>query len=159
MTELETAKRRAMYLLGGRDYGRNELIEKLKNNYSEENAVKAADMMCELGYVDDGRYAEKLARKYIVGHKYGKSRAALMMRQKLLDPEVIEKALEKYTNDDITAEITELLRKKYAGKLFIEGDEGRKELRKVIAALARRGYRYTDIKAALELLSEETEED
>ena len=70
MSELDTAKKRAVYLLGGKDYSRRELIEKLKKNYSEENAVKAADSMCEYGYVDDSRYAEKLARNYIVGRKY-----------------------------------------------------------------------------------------
>ncbi len=158
MTELEKAKRRAMYLLGGRDYGRNELIEKLKNNYSEETALTVTELMCEYGYVNDERYAEKLARQYIIGRKYGKNRAAQMMRLKLLDRETIDAALEKFTKEDITAEITELLRKKYADRLFLEGIEGRKEMQKVMAALARRGYSYTDIKSALEAVREDLDE-
>lgn len=159
MSELDTAKKRAMYLLGGKDYSRRELIEKLKKNYSEENAVKAADFMCEYGYVDDSRYAEKLARNYIVGRKYGKSRAALMMRQKGLDPEIIEEALSAYSKEDITEEIAEILRKKYIDRLFLPGLEGKKEMQKIVAALARRGYSYGDIKSALYLLQEEIEED
>ena len=155
MEELDIAKRRAMHLLGGRDYGRNELIEKLKNNYSEKIAVTVADLMCEYGYVDDDRYAEKLARQYITVRKYGKSRAALMMRQKLLDAQTIETALDKYTEDDITGEIAEILRKKYFDRLFLGGIEGKKEMQKVIAALARRGYGYNDIKTALYIIQDE----
>ena len=155
MDELDIAKRRAMHLLGGRDYGRNELVEKLKANYSEETAVTVADLMCEYGYVNDARYAEKLAKQYITVRKYGKSRAALMMRQKLLDQETIEAALEPYTSEDITTEIAGLLRKKYYDKLFLEGIEGKKEMQKVVAALARRGYGYGDIKSALYILKDE----
>ena len=156
--ELETAKRSAMHLLGGRDYGRNELISKLKNNYSEQTAIAVADLMCEYGYVNDERYAEKLARNYITVRKYGKSRAAIMMSQKGLDRDTIDGALEKYTEDDITTEITEILRKKYADRLFLEGIEGKKEMQKIIAALARRGYGYNDIKTALYTVRNDLEE-
>ena len=155
MEELDIAKRRAMHLLGGRDYGRNELIEQLKNNYSEKTAVTVADLMCEYGYVNDDLYAEKLAKQYITVRKYGKSRAALMMRQKLLDAQTIETALDKYTEDDITGEIAEILRKKYFDRLFLGGIEGKKEMQKVIAALARRGYGYNDIKTALYIIQDE----
>ena len=157
MEELEIAKRRAMYLLGGRDYGRNELVEKLKNNYSEKTAVTVAELMCEYEYVDDDRYAEKLAKLYITVRHYGKSKAAMMMRQKLLDPETIETALARYTSEDIVGEITDILRKKYYDRLFLSGIEGKKEMQKVIAALARRGYGYNDIKSALYIIREEAE--
>ena len=80
--ELEIAKRRAMHLIAAREYGRNELTAKLRENYSEQTAEAVAELMCGYGYVDDRRYAEKLARAYIVTRGYGKSRAALMMRQK-----------------------------------------------------------------------------
>jgi len=156
--ELETAKRRAMHLLGGRDYGRNELISKLKNNYSEETAINVADLMCEYGYVNDERYAEKLARNYITVRKYGKSRAAIMMSQKGLDRDTVDNALAKYTEEDITAEIADILRKKYADRLFLEGIEGKKEMQKIIAALARRGYGYNDIKTALYAVRDELED-
>lgn len=146
-----------MHLLANRDYGRNELIEKLKNNYSEKTAVIVADQMCEYGYVNDERYAGKLAKHYLTVKKYGKSRAALMMRQKGLDRDTVDAALDEYSSDDITSEIAEILRKKYADRLFLSGIEGRKEMQKIIAALARRGYSYNDIKSALYILKEETD--
>lgn len=155
MEELEIAKRRAMHLLAARDYGRNELYKKLLNNYSEKTALTVTEMMTEYGYIDDERYAKKLAKTYIEIRKYGKKRAALMMREKGLGRDTIEAALEDYDNEAITSEIIALLKKKYMDRLFLEGLEGKKEMQKVIAALARRGYSYGDIKAALYALEEE----
>ena len=158
-TELEVAKRRAMHLLGSRDYSRNELIGKLRENYSEETALNVAELMCGYGYVNDERYAEKLARQYITVRGYGKSRALQMMRQKGLEKETAETALEAFSEDDITGEITGLLRKKYADRLFLSGIEGKKEMQKIVAALARRGYGYNEIKRALLVIQNEMEED
>lgn len=157
MEELEIAKRRAMHLLAARDYGRKELYDKLMNNYSEETSLAVTEMMMEYGYIDDERYAKKLAKTYIEIRKYGKKRAALMMREKGLDRDTIDEALADYDNDTITSEIVELLRKKYMDRLFLGGLEGKKEMQKVIAALARRGYSYSDIKTALYILEEEIE--
>lgn len=157
MEELEIAKRRAMHLLAARDYGRKELYDKLMNNYSEETSLAVTEMMMEYGYIDDERYAKKLAKTYIEIRKYGKKRAALMMREKGLDRDIIDEALADYDSDTITSEIVELLRKKYMDRLFLVGLEGKKEMQKVIAALARRGYSYSDIKTALYILEEEIE--
>ena len=157
MEELEIAKRRAMLLLAARDYGRKELYDKLMNNYSEETSLAVTEMMMEYGYIDDERYAKKLAKTYIEIRKYGKKRAALMMREKGLDRDIIDEALADYDSDTITSEIVELLRKKYMDRLFLVGLEGKKEMQKVIAALARRGYSYSDIKTALYILEEEIE--
>lgn len=150
MSELETAKKRAMYLLGGKDYSKKELLNKLLNNYSRESAEEAVNQMAEYGYIDDERYAEKLARVYVEVRKYGKRRAKMMMMQKGLSAETAETALDKYSSADIVGEIIAVIEKKYYDRLFIEGLEGKKEMQKVIAALARRGYGYGDIKAAIE---------
>lgn len=157
MEELEIARRRAMHLLAARDYGKKELYKKLLNNYSEETSLAVTEMMTEYDYIDDERYAKKLAKTYIEIRKYGKKRAALMMREKGLDRDTIENALEEYDAEAITSEIVALLKKKYMDRLFLEGPEGKKEMQKVIAALARRGYSYGDIKTALYVLEEETE--
>lgn len=157
MEELEIARRRAMHLLAARDYGKKELYKKLLNNYSEKTSLAVTEMMTEYGYLDDERYAKKLAKTYIEIRKYGKKRAALMMREKGLDRDTIENALEEYDAEAITSEIVALLKKKYMDRLFLEGPEGKKEMQKVIAALARRGYSYGDIKTALYALEEEIE--
>ncbi len=147
--ELETAKKRAMYLLGGKDYSRKELMTKLLKNYSREACEATVEQMAEYGYLDDRRYAEKLARQYIEVRKYGKSRAKMMMIQKGLGPSMADEALEQYSAEDMVDEIVSIIEKKYYDRLFTEGIEGKKEVQKVIAALARRGYGYEDIKEAL----------
>lgn len=156
--ELETAKKRAMYLLGGKDYSKKELMDKLLKNYSRENCEKAVAQMEEYGYLDDERYAKKLARQYIEVRKYGKSRAKMMMIQKGLGSALADEALEQYTSDDMIDEIVSIIEKKYYDRLFEEGLEGRKEMQKVMAALARRGYGYEDIKSAVEIVRDGAED-
>ncbi|MBQ7835074.1 MAG: regulatory protein RecX [Ruminiclostridium sp.] len=156
--ELETAKKRAMYLLGGKDYSKKELMNKLLKNYSMENCEKAVAQMEEYGYLDDERYAKKLARQYIEVRKYGKSRAKMMMIQKGLGSALADEALEQYTSDDMIDEIVSIIEKKYYDRLFEEGLEGRKEMQKVMAALARRGYGYEDIKSAVAIVRDGAED-
>ena len=52
-----------------------------------------------------------------------------------------------------------ILRKKYADRLFLPGVEGKKEMQKIIAALARRGYGYDEIKTALRVIESGSEEE
>ena len=155
--ELETAKKRAMYLLGTRDYSSRELLEKLMKNYSRETCEEAVSQMKEYGYLDDRRYAGKLARKFVEVRKYGKNRAKMMMIQKGLGPSIADEALSRYSADDMVEEITAIIEKKYMDKLSADGNEGMKEMQKVMAALARRGYSYEDIKKAVSLVKENAE--
>lgn len=159
MTELEIAKRRALYLLGGRDYSRKELYKKLLNNYSPETCEKTVAFAEEYGYLDEERYARRLARSYIEGKKYGVRRAALMMSQKGLDREIIDAALEQFPDEARQGALEELIEQKYYDRIFGEGIEGRKELQKVIAALARRGYSYGEIKNAIDTVRENAGEE
>lgn len=147
--ELETAKKRAMYLLGGKDYSRKELMTKLLKNYSRETCEKAVEQMVEYGFLDDSRYAQKLARHYIEVKKYGKSRAKSLMIQKGLGSSTADEALEQYSAEDLADEIVTIIKKKYMDRIFAEGPDARAEVQKVIAALARRGYRYEQIMSAM----------
>lgn len=159
MTELEIAKRRALYLLGGRDYSRKELYKKLLNNYSPETCEKVVAFAEEYGYLDEERYAARLAKHYIEGKKYGTRRAALMMSQKGLEREIIEAALEQFPAETRQDALVEFVEQKYYDRIFGEGLEGRKELQKVIAALARRGYSYGEIKSAIDTVRENAGEE
>lgn len=151
--EKERAKKRAMYLLGNRDYCRNELYKKLMENYCEETCDYVIELMEHYDFIDDERYAGKLAKKLIkVSHK-GKRRARYEMMMKGLDAETVDEALSQYSDEDIVEEIKSLVEKKYYEKL-----DDRADVQKVIAALARRGYGFDDIKTALRLVREEMEE-
>lgn len=152
--EYERARKRAMYLLGSRPYSTAALREKLLNNYSEETAERVIEDMTRYGFLDDEEYARRLASSIIKGKKYGTHRAKAEMRRKGVPQELIEQALSEYSREDMAESLTELVRKKYADRIT-----DRDERQKVIAALARRGYGFGEIKSAIMAVLEEMEEE
>ena len=152
--EYRRARKRAMYLLGSRPYSISALREKLLNNYSEETADRVIEDMTRYGFLDDEEYAKRLAGSVINGKKYGLHRAKAEMRRKGVPDELIEQALSEYSREDLTDNLTELVRKKYPDRI-----SDRDERQKVIAALARRGYGFGEIKAAIMAVLEEIEDE
>lgn len=142
---LRKAKNRALYLLGERDMCLAELTQKLTKTYGEEVASEAAGYVKDLGYINDERYAPKLAEYLIKRKKYGRRRAKQEMLHKGLDRELVEEALSNIPEDEISEGLADLIERKYANKLA-----DYKDRQKVIAALARRGYSFDEIKRALE---------
>lgn len=152
--EYERARKRAMYLLGGHAYSCAALREKLLNSYSKETADRVVEDMTEYGFLNDGEYAEKLAASLIKGKKYGLYRAKAEMRHKGVPETLIEDALAQYEREDYVEQLKELIRKKYSEKI-----EDRDDRQRVIAALARRGFGFSEIKeAVIEVLKENYEE-
>lgn len=133
-----------MYLLDYRDYSYSELYKKLLNNYGEQICYDVCDKLAELGFINDRRYAESLARKYMEVKKFGYFRAVQEMRLKGLSKELIDEVLSGY-EDTVHERLAELIEKKYLRKLEDEDD-----VKKVKNALARQGYSYSDINAVLD---------
>lgn len=142
--ELDRARKRAMYLLGSRDYSTAALREKLLNNYSEETADKVIGIMKDYGFLDDEAYGKKLAAALIKGKKYGVYRARGEMKRKGVPDDIIQSALGEYEQEDYLEQLKALIRKKYGDKL-----SDREDRQKTVAALARRGYGFTEIKKAV----------
>ena len=151
--EYERARKRAMYLLGSRPYSTAVLREKLLNNYTEETTEQVIADMTRLGFLDDEDYAKRLASSVIKGKKYGLHRAKAEMRRKGVPDELIRQALEEYSREDMTDNLTQLVRKKYADRITDRG-----ERQKVIAALARRGYGFSEIKSAIMTVLEDIDD-
>ena len=152
--EYERARKRAMYLLGSRPYSTAALREKLLGNYSEKTAERVIEDMTRYGFLDDEEYARRLASSIIKGKKYGLRRAKAEMRRKGVPDELIEQALDEYGSEEINESLTQLVRKKYADRIA-----DREERQKVIAALARRGSGFGEIKLAITSVLEEMEEE
>lgn len=146
------AKKRALYLLGSRQYCYKELYDKLRRSYDEDTAREAADAMRDYGYVNDEEYAPKLAEYLIRTKRWGIRKAKFEMLYRGLSAELVENALAEYSEEDISEEITELLEKKYYNKIADHDDR-----RRTIAALARRGYDYNSVKSCIERLLREAE--
>lgn len=137
------ARERALYLLDYRDYSFTELYKKLEGTYTEEISLEVMRRLAESGLINDRRYAETLARKYMVTKKFGYYRARQEMIMKGLDRDIVEQALLVY-EDDTLERLEELVESKYARKIT----DG-KSLEKVKNALVRQGYSYSDINAVL----------
>ncbi len=146
------AKERALYLLEYRDHSFKELYDKLERNYSEDICDTVMEKMCELGLIDDEKYAEKLARNLCEVKKYGKYRARFEMQKKGIDRELIDELLEQY-EEDTDERLVELVERKYSRYLV-----DRKGVAKVTNALVRLGYSYSDIREALEKFMDEVED-
>lgn len=136
-------KERALYLLGYRDHCRKELVDKLSKNLDRELAEEIADKMEELGFLDDRKYAEKLARHLILVKKRGERRALQEMVLKGIDRETAIEAISLVEPDKNM--LQELIERKYLRYL---GDE--KGRNKVIAALMRLGHDYGDVVQAVD---------
>lgn len=137
------AKERALYLLDNRDYSYAELFKKLADSYDEDICYEVLNRLAEIGSIDDRRYARYLAEKLCTVKKYGYFKAREEMRLKGLSRDIIEEALADYSEDS-SERIMELIDKKYARYLTDE-----KGVKKVKAALARLGYSFADINAAI----------
>ena len=140
------AVERGMYLLDYRDYSYKELFKKLSENYDEEICYYAVDKLVSLGIINDRRYAENLARKYIEVKKYGFYRASNEMYRKGIDRELVDEILEVY-RDSTSDRICELINKKYHDCL-----DDRDKLRKMKNALVRQGYSFDEINTAVRML-------
>ncbi|MBQ8172018.1 MAG: RecX family transcriptional regulator [Oscillospiraceae bacterium] len=147
------AKKRALYLLGTKQYCYNELYKKLKQTYNEDAARSAADSMRDYGYVNDEEYAPKLADYLIHTKRYGLRKAKYEMLHRGLSAELVENTLAEFSDEEIYEEITELLERKYYNKIADYDDR-----RRTIAALARRGYDYNSVKHCIERLLEDYED-
>lgn len=147
--ERRRAKERALYLLEYRDHSKKELINKLCRSYSKEIARETADKMEHLGFLDDAKYAKKLAKRQLLQKKLGKPRAVYELCLKGIPKELAQEAVENIETDPIE-QIYELFAKKYPDAI-----EDIKVEKRAVAAAARRGYGYSDIRTALNRLKEE----
>lgn len=146
---LRKAKKRALYLVGEREHCRGELLKKLTKTYGEEVAEQAVEYVCELGYIDDERYAPKLAEYLIKRKHWGIRRVRYEMLQRGLDREQVENTLAEIEEEELDEELITLIEKRYSGKIADCDDR-----RRTIAALARRGYDYGAIKRCIDAVLE-----
>lgn len=148
------ARERALYLLEYRDHSRKELIDKLLRSVNNPSiAEEIADKMEEYGFLDDERYAKKLARDFLERKRLGKRRAGFEMMKKGVSRDLAQQVLEEYEIDP-QEQLVSLLERKYVRYL---GDE--KGRRKVVNALLRLGHPYDEIKQALQQFEDQQEYD
>ena len=141
------AYQRALFLLDYRDYSAKEMTEKLIKTYKSETLCSAVlKKLKENGFIDDVRYAERMARKLVEIRKFGYRRAKREIMLKGIDQFTAEDALAVY-DDRFSENLMELLKTKHSRYLTDSSD--RKSIEKVKNALVRYGYDFSDINRAV----------
>lgn len=151
-SDFRRARERALYLLDYKDYSYVDMFKKLRANYDEELCYKVMDRLVEMGVINDMRYAQGLARHYTEVKLFGRRRAFQEMRLKGLTKEVIDIALQEYS-EGVEDRLAKLIEKKFMRYL---GDE--KGITRTKNALVRYGYDYSDINKALKSILSDTDE-
>lgn len=153
--DFRRARERALYLLDYRDHSRGEIVEKLSRNVDRVIAEEVADKLCELGLIDDGAYAKKLARHFLLTKKYGARRVEFEMRRKGIDGRLAAEAVAEVEPDEDLLE--ELALKKYGR--YLEDDPDGKGRDKAIRGLMRLGHGYYEAEAAVDAAAARLEAD
>lgn len=141
--ELRKARERAFHLLSYKDHSKKELYDKLKRNTTEEIAKKVVKKMQSLGYINDENYAQKQAEYYIKYKNFSYKRSLFELKKKGIDDELARQCLDN-VECDVYEQIKKIIDQKYYRYL---GDF--KGNRKVITALLRLGFSYSDIKQVI----------
>lgn len=135
-------KEKALSLLARKPQSRKELERKLGEwEASEQEAQAICDRLEELGYLNDASYAAMVARHYSA-KGYGERKLRDELYRRGISRELWDEALEQ--SYDPAQAIDDFLAKKLSGR-----EPDRQELKKVSDALARRGYRWSDISEGL----------
>ncbi len=135
-------KHKVLDLLTRKPQSRRELERKLDEWGAGEEETKAICIrMEELGFLNDAAYAEQVVDHY-AARGYGVRKLRDELYRRGVPRDLWDEALSKA--DDPTRAIDAFLQKKLAG-----AQPDRKELKKLSDALARRGYRWEDIRSAI----------
>ena len=135
-------RERALELLSRKPQSRRELARKLNEwGAGPEEADAVCDRMEELGYLNEADYAARIVEVYSA-RGFGEKKLRDELYRRGVPREEWDEALARV--EDSTQAIDDFLQKKLTGWT---GD--RKQLQKVTAALARRGFSWSDIRDAL----------
>ena len=145
------ARDRALELLSRRPMSCKELRDKLLQKGEDEDAAAySVRWLEERGFLNDESYAAAVARHY-AAKGYGAGRVRAELNRRGVPRELWEEALASMPEPD------DKLRRFIASRL--RDPEDREQLRKLSAALYRRGYSWEEIRSALRAYNAEIEED
>ena len=137
------AKEKALWLISYRSHSKKELRDKISRTCDRQSAEKAVERMEELGLVNDRDYAERCAQTLIFTKHMSKRGAAMELRRKGIESEIIDEVLDDIEVDE-REQIQAVIERKYPK---IDDEKIR---RRAVATLQRLGYGWEDIKAVIE---------
>ncbi len=147
------AKARALWYLDRQDHTEKALYQKLlRGGFPERESAKVIARLKEVGLLDDNRYTQNYCERLLESN-ISKREALQKMLQKGV-PYDLAKSVLQNTETDESAQIKNIIEKKYRNKLSQENG-----WQKVYGALIRKGFSYENVKRALKEFIENYEED
>lgn len=150
-SDYKRAKSRALWYLDRQDYTEKALYEKLvRAGFKKSSSARVLAKLCELGLLDDRRYAERFAER-CAQNNISKREAVHKMLLKGISLDLAKEVTEE-AGGDPKEQIKAIIEKKYLNKLKEENG-----YQKVFAALARKGFPFDEIKTAIKEYNKELE--
>lgn len=145
---LSLCKARALRIINARPMSQQEMRKRLiEKGEVEENAEAATLWLCDMGLIDDRRYAASLVRHY-AAKGFGRARITQELRRHGIGHELWDEALCEMPEQD------DRLRSFIASRLTDPDDKV--QVRKISNTLFRRGYSWDEIRHAInQYISEE----
>ena len=147
----ERAKERALWYLDRSSLTEKALRERLMRSFVPGVVDRVIERLIDYGFINDEDYARRYCESCMRSN-ISKRETVQKLYLKGIPIDLAKSTVEEYTWD-MVAQIKALLQKKYSSKL---NDE--QSIKKVFAALLRKGFGYGDIKDALKEYSTEIEE-
>lgn len=136
-------------LLSRREHSVKELKTKLLRTVDEVSADRAINRYLEAGYLDDRHFCVSLVDYLYNVKKYSTNHIRQECYKRGVAGDIISAVLADFEFDNVD-NIVKLIESKYLSKL--EQENGKQ---KVIAALQRKGFSYSDIKSAFYRIEED----
>lgn len=150
-SDYKRAKSRALWYLDRMDYTEKALSEKLiKAGFSKRAVAAVMANLVEFSMIDDRRFAERYAER-LIEQNTSKREALNKMYLKGIPYDLAKEVLDEIDSDE-ESQIAELLERKYASKLSAENG-----MQKVFAALIRKGFSYSAVRAAMKKYNDDLE--
>ena len=146
-----SAKMRAVRIVSAANVSKKDLKERLvRKGEDPDQADAAVKWMEDMAILDDGRTAREVVEKCIA-RGYGLNRTKQMLYEKKIPKEYWDEALANYPDQQ------EAIASFLSARLKDPGD--RREVKRAVDALLRRGHTYSQIQRALRTLEMENDDD
>jgi len=140
MDDLDSTKKRALKILGSRNFSESEMEKRLvSKGESQDNASEAVRGLVEKGYINDSEYANLIISHYSI-KGYGMAR---------IKDELFKRGIPKDMWDDKLAGLDDEEMGDAAYEYFckkLRGSKDEDDIRRVSNALVRRGYSYEEVR-------------
>ena len=143
MNNIDSTKKRALKILGNRNYSEQEMFKRLTGKgETEENSAETVRWLVDLGYINDADYATLIVRHY-TAKGYGVARIRDELYKRGITRDLQEEKLDEINDDVIDDAALEFLKKK------LKGSDDKDDLRRAKEALVRRGFSFDDARVAV----------